>query len=74
MCVKILKNTSEFLEVTDPFVTEIWIFMAFYGGFFIFLLWFSVYEARNLLPNFLFISWILLVLQLFLKHSFTGNF
>ena len=64
--------------------------MVFYGlsrRFFDFWFWFSVYEATNfiffdwfficpsiLLPHFLLISWILLALQLSLKHAFTGIF
>ena len=36
LCVKFVKNTSKFLEFIDPFVTEIWSFMAFHGDFLIF--------------------------------------
>ena len=53
-----------------------------------FLFWFSIYEATNfiffrniflvcpsiLLSSFLFISWILLALQLAFKQTFTGIF
>ena len=30
-CVKFAKSTLKFLEVIDPFVTEIWSFMAFHN-------------------------------------------
>ena len=36
LCVKFVKNTSKFLEVIDPFVSKIWSFMTFHGGFSIF--------------------------------------
>ena len=63
--------------------------MVFYGlwwRFFDFWFWFLVYEATNVIfsgiffcmsiniANFLSISWILLALQLSLKHAFTGIF
>ena len=63
--------------------------MVFYGlwwRFFDFWFWFLVYEATNFIfsgiffcmsikiANFLSISWILLALQLSLKHAFTGIF
>ena len=34
--MKFVKNTSKFLEIIDPFNTEIWSFMPFHGGFLIF--------------------------------------
>ena len=66
-----LKNTSKFLEVVDPFLAEIWSFVVFHRGFSILTLKIMKRQASLfqdcfficlsiLLPNFFFISWILL--------------
>ena len=71
VCFKFLKNTSTFLGVVDLFVPEIWSFITFYGGFSIiasklmkphasFFQDCSLIRPSILMPNFLFISRMLL--------------